>query len=129
MAAFDQDVLAAETMNHFRGPPGIGQRVDGEPGELLCLMDVRRDDQGEGKQQRFRASTASGFNNVCPLFEIITGIHDQVGDMLGLAAAWLPLHNCGGGQHTGLHRGHLKIIEHGIDLRRNDREREAQTPR
>src|SRR5512146_196271 len=50
MTALDQDVLAAEPVNHFRGAARVGQRLDLDTGKLLGLVYVRRDQQRQRKE-------------------------------------------------------------------------------
>ncbi len=50
VAALDQDMLAAESVDHFGGAARVGECFDLDSGELLGFMHVRRDEQGEGKE-------------------------------------------------------------------------------
>ena len=50
MTTFDQDMLAAEPVNDFGGSASVGERLDLHAGQLLGLMDVRRDEQRQGEE-------------------------------------------------------------------------------
>ena len=50
MTALDQHMLAAEPVNDFGGAARVRERLDLDAGELLGLMDVRCDEQRQGKE-------------------------------------------------------------------------------
>lgn len=50
MTALDQHMFAAEPVNDFGRAASVGERLDLDTGQLLGLMDVRRDEQRQGEE-------------------------------------------------------------------------------
>ncbi len=54
------------------------------------------------------------------------GVDDQIGHILRLQHLRHDVNDGGRGQHAGLYRGHVKIVEYGVDLCGDDGRRQLK---
>ncbi|MCG3773641.1 MAG: hypothetical protein JW395_0450 [Nitrospira sp.] len=120
MTTFDQYMLAAESVNDFGGAACVRERFDLDAGQLLSLMDVRGDEQRQGEELCFHGVDGFRLEQGMAGLRDHDRIHHEVHNLLRLQEFCDDLDDHRRGQHPGLHRSNVEVIEYGVDLRRND---------
>ncbi|MCG3768093.1 MAG: hypothetical protein JW394_0190 [Nitrospira sp.] len=126
MAALDQHIFAAESVDDFGGAARVGERFDFKAGQLLRLMDVRRDEQRQREKLLFHGVDRFRLEQGLAGLRDHHRVYDEIRDILGPQEFRDGLNNRHRGKHASLYCGDVEILEDRINLRRDDRGRQLK---